>query len=128
MMLFQGKLDEDYSMKIDIYEKNCSGDFVVEDGVCMLCCLPEMEAPELMASDDYSCYFKRQPRTDAETDKAIEAINVSCCNAVVYKGQNRQIIRKILDNKYEWLDTVPNASKTDIWLARTRRLFKYGKI
>lgn len=117
-----------YSMKIEIYEKNCPGDFAVEDGVCMLCCMPEMEAPELMESDDYSCYFKRQPSTEEETDRAIEAINVSCCGAVIYKGQDRKIIHKILDNKYEWLDIVPNARRIDIWLARIRRLLKYGRI
>ena len=113
-----------YFMKNEAYEKNCSGDFIVEDGNCMLCCLPEMEAPELMESDDLSCYFKRQPRTEVEVDQAIEAINVSCCDAVVYVGNDRSIIRRILDRQYEGLDTVPNAKIIDIWLMRLKRMFK----
>ena len=111
-------------MKFEAYPKNCSGDFIVEDGNCMLCCLPEAEAPDLMESDDNSCYFKRQPKTEAEIDSAIEAINVSCCDAVIYQGSDRNIIRKILDNPYEGLDTVPNAKVIDIWLMRVKRMFK----
>jgi len=115
-------------MKIEAYEKNCSGDFVVEDGSCMLCCLPEMEAPELIESDDYSCYFKKQPETKEEIGKAIEAINVSCCNGVIYTGNDKKVIRQILGNQHEWLDTVPSATMVDIWTARLKRIFKFGKI
>jgi hypothetical protein len=114
-------------MKREAYEKNCTGDFIVEDGNCMLCCLPEMEAPDLMESDDHSCYFKRQPRTKAEVSRAIEAINVSCCDAVVYVGHDKSIIHSILDNQYEGLETVPNATFIDIWLMRFKRLFKLNE-
>ena len=83
-----------------------------------------MEAPELMESDDLSCYFKRQPRTEAEVSQAIEAINVSCCEAVLYVGNDRSIIRRIIDHEYEGLDTVPNAKNIDVWLIRLKRMFK----
>jgi hypothetical protein len=58
------------------------------------------------------CYFKRQPRTDAETTQAIDAIRVSCCGALRYGGSNRQIIdaltqaghRAVCDNAHEETD------------------------
>lgn len=111
-------------MKNEPYEKNCAGDFIVEDGNCMLCCLPETEAPELMEHDDNSCYFKKQPQTTDEISHAIEAINVSCCEAVIYVGKDRGIIRKILAPSYSGLDTVPAADYKDIWFARLNRIFK----
>lgn len=83
-------------MKIQAYKKNCDGDFIVEDENCMRCCLPETEAPDLMKSDDTSCYFKKQPKTPAETERAIGAINISCCGAVRYIGKDKDIINKIL--------------------------------
>ena len=93
-MLFQGKLDEDYSMKIDIYEKNCSGDFVVEDGVCMLCCLPEMEAPELMASDDYSCYFKGNPELMQKQTRQLKPLMSVVAMQSFIKGRIDKLFEK----------------------------------
>ena len=78
------------------YKNNSEGDFFVEDEECILCCIPESEAPELMESDDHSCYFKRQPKTDTEISNAIDAVSVSCCGAVKYGGNDTNIIRKIL--------------------------------
>ena len=105
-------------MEIIAYEKNCSGDFIVEDGICMLCCLPESEAPELMESDDLSCYFKRQPKNQEELDHAIEAIKASCCEAVRYIGTDKSVIRRILIEEYTSPYCVPQASSLDIFLSR----------
>jgi hypothetical protein len=114
-------------MKIIAYEKNCSGDFIVEDGVCMLCCLPEGEAPELMESDDLSCYFKRQPKTDEELNHAIDAIKVSCCDAVRYIGTDKNIINRILNEEYTSLRSVPNANRWEIYVNRIKEIFKIKK-
>lgn len=115
-------------MEIIAYEKNSEGDFIVEDGVCMLCCLPEEEAPELMHSDDLSCYFKRQPKTDEEIGHAIEAIKVSCCEGVIYTGTDKKVIRRILSEEYTGPGCVPTASKWDILIGRILRVFKQGRI
>lgn len=80
------------------YQKNCRGDFIVVDGECMLCLLPELEAPELMQSDDVSCYFIRQPKSSIEIEMAISAIAVSCYSAVMYVGSNKDIIEKLKAN------------------------------
>ena len=82
------------------YKKNCDGDFFVEDGECILCCLPETEAPSLMKSDENSCYFTRQPKTKEEVDQAISAIAVSCCSAVKYGGTDKDVIQKIHAEPY----------------------------
>ena len=115
-------------MEIIAYEKNSEGDFVVEDGVCMLCCLPEMEAPELMESDDLSCYFKRQPSNDQEIDHAIEAIKVSCCEAVRYVGSDKAIIRRILTEEYTSYYCVPKASNWQLISAKIIRFINGKKI
>ena len=77
--------------------KNAPGPFVVLKDHCITCGAPEAEAPELMAHDEEanSCYFRRQPITGEETDRAIRAVQVSCCEAVVYRGVDPEILRRI---------------------------------
>jgi hypothetical protein len=86
------------------YHRNVPGDFYVENGMCITCCAPEYAAPELMgffSDPDGSdkrphCYFKRQPRTEAETKQAIDAIRASCCAALRYGGSDRTIIDALI--------------------------------
>jgi len=77
--------------------KNAPGPFAVLKDHCITCGAPEAEAPDLMAHDDEanSCYFRRQPMTSDETDRAIRAVQVSCCKAVVYRGTDPEIVRRI---------------------------------
>ncbi len=86
------------------YHLNAPGDFYVENGMCIICCAPEHAAPELMGffsdpdgSNQLShCYFKRQPRTKAETQQAIDAIRAACCSALRYGGSDRRIIDALI--------------------------------
>jgi hypothetical protein len=82
------------------FHLNASGDFYVEDGMCIACGAPEREAPELMShfeSDKgrYHCYFLRQPSTPLELEHAIKAVCVSCCDAVRYDGNDPMIRSRI---------------------------------
>lgn len=77
------------------YKLNVEGDFFVEDGECLACTLPITEAPDLIGEDEYHCYFKKQPKTDEEIRDAIFAMEVSCCEAVRYKGKDTDVIAKI---------------------------------
>jgi hypothetical protein len=54
----------------------------------------EAEAPDLMAHDEESghCYFRRQPSTPEETERACRAVWVSCCGAVQYRGDDLKIL------------------------------------
>src|SRR3954470_6664149 len=83
---------------IQPYPKNAPGDFYVQDERCIACTAPEHEAPDLMAHEDgqggYHCYFKRQPETPEEVERAIMACHVSCVRAVRYAGRNPKILKR----------------------------------
>jgi hypothetical protein len=83
--------------RITPYPKNAPGDFYVENNHCITCEAPYHEAPDLMAHDegDYPhCYFKKQPETPAEVERAIMACCVSCVVAVRYAGKNPKILKR----------------------------------
>jgi hypothetical protein len=75
---------------------NVEGDFYVEKDTCLACMAPEYSAPDLMGYDhETGCYFKKQPGTDEELERAIEAVEVSCIAALRYCGNNLKIIQKL---------------------------------
>ena len=79
------------------YPKNAPGDFYVQDQCCITCEAPYHEAPDLMAHDEeggHHCYFKRQPETPDEVERAIRACRVSCVRAVRYSGDAPEILRR----------------------------------
>jgi hypothetical protein len=78
---------------------NMSGDFYVEDGVCITCLAPEQEAPELLGMHpEGHCSFKKQPSTPEEIERAIEAVRVSCVAGLRYGGNNPEILRRLVAN------------------------------
>ena len=83
------------------YKLNVLGDFYVEDGECIACEMPIAESPDLIAEDGssdigYHCYYKKQPENDAEVKSAINAMEVSCCEAHRYCGKDSNIINEII--------------------------------
>jgi hypothetical protein len=82
--------------KLKRHPLNAEGDFFVEYDMCLACDAPYSEAPELMAYDeDMHCYFKRQPQTPEEVESAINAVRVSCIEAVLYDGNEFCLSNKI---------------------------------
>lgn len=78
------------------HPKNAPGPFFVEEGLCMICAMPELEAPDLITgTDEGHCYFRKQPATPDELRQAVAAVVVSCCGAVQYGGEDPEIIRAI---------------------------------
>lgn len=79
---------------------NVPGDFYVAKGECITCMAPEAEAPDLMAFDETesSCFFRRQPTTPDELDRAIRAVWASCCRAVRYRGSDTNVQRRLADH------------------------------
>lgn len=78
--------------------ENVPGDFYVETGYCTSCCLVHGEAPELLNDPEQpfrECYFRRQPQTQEEIDRAIDAICVSEMDALRYGGTDPAIIAKL---------------------------------
>lgn len=76
---------------------NVTGPFYVVDGACITCGAPEQEARALMSNEDGHCYFKRQPATTDESNRAIRAVVVSCCGAVRYGGRDPEILRRVAE-------------------------------
>lgn len=61
------------------FQEREKGDFYVEYGVCTACGAPQAEAPDLIDHSDKDwvhCYFKKQPKTDDEIERAVNAIAV----------------------------------------------------
>jgi hypothetical protein len=82
------------------YPENSRGDFYVENQVCITCGAPEAEAPDLIEHSKliYShCYFKKQPETEDELDRAISAMQVSCISGIRYGGKDQKILKRLYD-------------------------------
>ena len=75
---------------------NSEGDFYVIKDTCLACMAPESVAPELMGYDrETGCYFKQQPRTPGEVDHAVEAVWVSCVEALHYSGDDPAVLEQL---------------------------------
>lgn len=82
------------------YPENSIGDFYVENQVCITCGAPEAEAPDLIEHSklEYGhCYFKKQPTTADELDRAINAMQVSCIAGIRYGGKDKAILKRLCD-------------------------------
>jgi hypothetical protein len=64
--------------------------------MCVTCTAPHHEAPELMGMDEATgCYFRRQPQTAGEIEHAVEAIRVSCVEALRYSGDDPEVLERL---------------------------------
>jgi hypothetical protein len=81
------------------YALNAKGDFYVENGICLCCMIPEIEAAELMGFDHEAmhCYFKQQPLTPAELEHAIAAVAASDIQGLRYAGSDEYILSRLVD-------------------------------
>jgi ferredoxin len=75
---------------------NAEGGFYVEKDVCIRCMAPHHEAPELLGMDEETgCYFRRQPQTSEEIEHAVEAVRVSCVEALRYSGDDPEVLKRL---------------------------------
>jgi hypothetical protein len=82
--------------KRDRHPRNTEGPFYVESGQCISCGAPESEAAGLISHDESGhCFFARQPIVEDETSAAIRGVWASCCGAVRYGGDDRQILIRL---------------------------------
>ena len=78
--------------------ENAPGDFYVEADRCTQCCIVHGEAPDLMndcGREFRQCYFRRQPQTPEEVERAIRAVWASEVAALRYGGTDQAIIRRL---------------------------------
>lgn len=72
---------------------NAPGDFYVENGCCTACDLPRVEAPDLfMYDDDNHCYICKQPSSDEEVVRILNAMDVQELDCIQYKGRDQKIL------------------------------------
>lgn len=87
------------------YRENAPGPFYSECDGCVICGAPHEEAPELMAWDPSGnhCFFKRQPETPEEVQRAINAMDVSCVENLRYRGDDPEILETLCRMGYRHL-------------------------
>ena len=95
-------MGEETIVELKRYRLNAKGPFYVEDGECLACMMPEYVAPELMGYDEDQghCYFKRQPRTPEELERAIEAVASSDVGALRYAGEDPYVLERLRPYAY----------------------------
>ena len=91
------------SQSADRHPDNANGDFYVECDSCISCEAPYREAPDLMgrpgsSANNYGCFFRKQPSTADELDRACSAVMVSCVEAVRYTGNDPEVLRTLYDH------------------------------
>ncbi len=76
------------------------GDFYINNGDCLSCGAPHGEAADLIehGAKDNHCYFRKQPGTEEELDRAISAMMVSCLDALRYGGADERILRRLYED------------------------------
>jgi hypothetical protein len=88
---------------IKAYPENAPGPFYVQSEECITCRAPESVAPDLIGFyKDPSgtgrrshCYFKKQPETAGEIDRAVKAVQSNCCGSYRYAGSGSEIKKKL---------------------------------
>ncbi len=79
------------------YSKNVPGDFYVETGCCITCGVPMAEAPEFFEMDDDQCYIVRQPASEAETIRLVDAVGTQEVGCIRYAGDDRKVMERMRD-------------------------------
>ncbi|MFN3403648.1 MAG: ferredoxin [Cytophagaceae bacterium] len=110
------------------YPENSQGDFYVQNQVCISCGAPEAEAPDLIEHSKHEyghCYFKKQPKTEDEIERAINAIAVSCISGLRYGGKDEKILKRLYEiGEAEQCDHKPMGNyKMIVW---TKVEFNYS--
>jgi len=81
------------------HPKNSLGDFygTADECCCIGACAPSTVAPDLIGyqKEPEACYFIRQPETEVEVDRAIEAVLAGFVANLRYGGDNPNILRRI---------------------------------
>jgi hypothetical protein len=82
------------------HPRNAPGPFYCDSRLCLSCGLPLQEAPDLMTSEvdedgDKRCYFRRQPETEEELERACRAVEAACCGGVCYGGTDPRVLARL---------------------------------
>jgi len=84
--------------KFASHPNSVPGDFYVEYECCISCGVPQSLAPDLVAwTDEKSphCYWRKQPATRAEFNRAIKALSAQELGCHRYAGTDPEILARI---------------------------------
>lgn len=83
-----------------VHSENAPGPFYVEEGCCLSCGVPIDVAPQNFdwARDGSHCIVKCQPETPGELDGVIVAICRAEVDCIRYRGDDREIARRIAES------------------------------
>jgi hypothetical protein len=78
---------------------NVPGPFYVENGCCLACNIPMDVAPGMFewTADGPHCFVARQPETEAETYRALQALWSAEAGCIRYRGADPDIRRRIVE-------------------------------
>lgn len=96
-------------------KENVDGPFYTVDIGCDCACLmPEQEAPDLLKTTEdrrHQTYFYKQPHSEEEIQKAIEAISVCGIHDIRYGGKDTSIIKRIASSQTDYQITTNGSIK-----------------
>lgn len=84
--------------KFTPHPKSAPGDFYVEKGQCLACGVPHVVAPDLIGWADEKmqhCFWKRQPETPAEVERAIAVLEAQELECHRYSGTDPAILIRV---------------------------------
>lgn len=88
-------------MPLKPHAANAPGDFYVEDGCCITCGVPLLEAPEVFAwtgePEESHCVVANQPMTTSAVDRTLNAMWSGEVQCIRYGGADADIIRRIVE-------------------------------
>ena len=111
-LTYQSSKDILVEAREEIDPANVAGPFYVTTQ-CIICGLPPETAPQSISYDcdckgPKSCRFVKQPETQEELDRVLEAMWGSCVEALRYRGTDAEILRQIINQGLSHLaDALP---------------------
>ena len=85
--------------KFTPHPKSALGDFYVVKGECLACGVPHVVAPDLVGWVDEKsphCFWKKQPKTPAELERAIAVLEAQELECHRYAGNDPSILNRVL--------------------------------
>jgi hypothetical protein len=96
------------------HPKSAPGDFYVEKGQCLACGVPHVVAPDLVGWTDEKyphCFWKKQPETPAELERAIKVLDAQELGCHRYSGTDPAILDRLLSTYCDYPNRTPLASQ-----------------
>ena len=92
------------------HPKSALGDFYVVKGECLACGYPHVVAPDLIGWTGEKiphCYWKKQPETSAELERAIGVLEAQELECHRYAGTDPAILDRVLSAYCDYPKQIP---------------------